>query len=72
MPVRRKEVKSRLTGETLVRRALVESTAIERPYRITPELNVLKIGGHGAIDYGREVVIPLLEEIGRLSKEHQL
>jgi len=72
MPVRRKEVKSRLTGETLVRRALIESTAIERPYRITPELNVLKIGGHGAIDYGKRVVMPLLEEIGRLSKKHQL
>ncbi len=70
--MRRKEVKSRLTGETLVRRALIESTAIERPYRITPELNVIKIGGHSAIDYGRKVVMPLLEEIGRLSKEHQL
>ncbi len=72
MPVKRMEVKSKLTGETLVRRALVESTAIERPYRITPELNVLKIGGHGAIDYGRKVIMPLLDEIGRLSREHQL
>lgn len=70
--MRRKEIKSRLTGETLVRKTLVESTAIEKPYRITPELNVLKIGGHGAIDYGRKVVMPLLEVIGRLSKKHQL
>jgi molybdenum storage protein len=72
MAVRRKEIKSRLTGETLVRKTLVESTAIEKPYRITPELNVIKIGGHGSIDYGRKVVMPLVEEIGRLSKEHQL
>jgi molybdenum storage protein len=72
MPVRRKEIKSGLMGETLVRKTLIESTAIERPYRITPELNVIKIGGHGAIDYGRKAVMPLVEEIGRLSKEHQL
>jgi len=26
--------------------------------RITPELNVIKIGGHAAIDYGREVMYP--------------
>ncbi|BAI62736.1 aspartate/glutamate/uridylate kinase [Methanocella paludicola SANAE] len=70
--MKRKEIRSRLTGETLVRRTLVESTAIEKPYRVTPELNVIKIGGHGAIDYGREVVIPLTEEIGRLSKKNQI
>lgn len=66
------EIASKLMGETLVRRRLIERTAIEKPYRITPELNVLKIGGHGAIDYGKRVVMPLVEEIGRLSKKHQL
>jgi molybdenum storage protein len=70
--LKRKEIKSRLTGETLVRKTLVESTAIDKPYRVTPELNVIKVGGHGTIDYGRAVVIPLVEEIGRLSKKHQI
>jgi len=40
--------------------------------RIVPDLNVVKIGGHGLIDYGRDVVLPLVEEIGRLSKKHKL
>jgi len=70
--MKRKEIKSGLTGETLVRRALVESTAIEKPYQVTPELNVIKIGGHGAIDYGRGVVMPLVEEIGQLSRKNQI
>jgi molybdenum storage protein len=33
---------------------------------------VVKIGGHGIIDYGREVVLPLIEEIGALSREHKI
>jgi molybdenum storage protein len=66
------EVKSKLVGETLVRKGLMKQTSLERPYRITPGLNVVKIGGHGVIDYGRPVVMPLVEEIGRLSKKHQV
>jgi molybdenum storage protein len=31
-----------------------------------PDLNVVKIGGHGTMDFGREVVFPLVEEIGAL------
>jgi molybdenum storage protein len=68
----RKEIKSKLTGETLVRRGLMKSTATEQPYKVTPELNVIKLGGHGIIDYGRPVVVPLVHEIGRLSKKHQI
>lgn len=70
--MKRKEIKSKLTGETLVRRALMKATATSRPYRVTPKLNVVKIGGHGIIDYGRSVVMPLVDEIGRLSRHHQI
>ncbi len=48
-----------------------QRAAVEQ-IRIAPEINVIKIGGHGAIDYGREVMHPLCEEIGQLSKKHQL
>jgi len=34
--------------------------------RIMPDLNVVKIGGHGTMDFGREVVFPIVEEIGAL------
>jgi molybdenum storage protein len=50
----------------------MKSTATGSPYRLTPELNVVKIGGHGVVDYGKPVVMPLVGEIGRLSKEHQI
>jgi len=32
----------------------------------------MKIGGHGIIDYGREILLPLVEEIGQLSKENKM
>jgi molybdenum storage protein len=37
-----------------------------------PKLNVIKLGGHGTIDYGREVVCPLVDEIGEASRSNQL
>jgi molybdenum storage protein len=40
--------------------------------RIAPGLNVIKLGGHGAIDYGRSVMLPLSAEIGELSAENDL
>lgn len=68
----RHEIFNKLQGETLVRKGLFDRYN-ERPLmRILPELNVIKIGGHGIIDYGRDVVLPLVEEIGSLSKEHQM
>lgn len=70
--MKRKELRSRLKGETLVRKALAESTVTDRPYRVTPRLNVVKVGGHGAIDYGRQAVLPLVDEIGRLAKKNQI
>ena len=68
----RHDIPNKLQGETLVRKQLFDRYK-ERPLvRILPELNVIKIGGHGIIDYGRDVVLPLVEEIGALSERHQL
>lgn len=67
----RHEIESHLKGETLVRKGLKRGAGAAT-LRLVPELNVVKIGGHGIIDYGREVVLPLLEEIGELSKENQV
>ncbi|BCR06458.1 uridylate kinase [Desulfuromonas versatilis] len=69
---KRHELDSRLKGETLVRKGLMNRHAQMAQLRIVPDLNVVKIGGHGAIDYGREVVLPLIEEIGELSKNHKM
>ena len=66
----RREIDTPLRGETLVRKGLKHRQTAS--LRLVPELNVVKIGGHGIIDYGREVVLPLVEEIGDLSRQHKI
>jgi len=68
---KRRDLESGLRGESLVRKGLFEKTD-GIPLRIVPDLNVIKIGGHGIIDYGRKVVMPLVEEIGKLSERNKL
>ncbi|HEY6008300.1 MAG TPA: uridylate kinase [Geobacteraceae bacterium] len=72
MMTHRHEVETKLRGETLVRKGLMRQQAEIPQLRLVPDLNVIKIGGHGVIDYGREVVLPLMEEIGELSKKHKI
>jgi molybdenum storage protein len=66
------EVENKLQGESLVRKGLLRSYADRLQLRIIPNLNVVKLGGHGIIDYGRDVVLPLVEEIGTLSSRHKM
>jgi molybdenum storage protein len=68
----RHELESKLKGETLVRKGLLKKHSEIPQLRLVPDLNVVKIGGHGVIDFGREVVLPLMEEIGEISKIHKL
>jgi molybdenum storage protein len=68
----RHEIKSKLQGETLVRKGLMHKHKGITQLRLVPDLNVVKIGGHGIIDYGREVVLPLMEELGEISRRHKL
>lgn len=68
----RHELESKLKGESLVRKGLLRRYEGREQVRIAPQLNIVKIGGHGIIDFGAPVVNPLVEEIGALSKQHQL
>jgi len=68
----RHELVNKLQGETLVRKGLMKRHRNIPQLRLVPELNVVKIGGHGIIDYGREVVLPLMEELGELSKREKM
>lgn len=69
---RRLGLDSGMRDETLVRRAFLEGLEKGESVRILPELNVIKLGGHGTIDYGKEVVLPLVDEIGEASRKNQL
>ena len=68
----RHEMESKLKGETLVRKELLRKHDAIPTLRLLPDLHVVKIGGHGLVDYGREVVLPLMEEIGELSKQYKI
>lgn len=68
----RREIYNKLQGETLVRKSLMKGRENIERLRLVPELNVVKIGGHGVIDFGKEVVLPLMQEIGELSGSHQM
>ena len=50
----------------------MRETAKVQQIRVMPGLNVIKIGGHGVIDYGKKVIYPLVEEIGELSLNHEV
>jgi molybdenum storage protein len=69
---KRHDMESRLKGESLVRRGMLRLTSPADQIRLLPEMTVVKIGGHGVIDYGKEVLLPLVKEIGELSRKHQL
>lgn len=68
----RKEIKSKLQGESLVRKSLMKDRRRVSTLRLVPDLHVVKIGGHGTIDYGRDVVLPLMEEIGTLFQKYKM
>ncbi|MDD1672871.1 MAG: uridylate kinase [Methanomicrobiales archaeon] len=72
MARQRFEIENRLQGETLVRKGLLRSYAGRDQLRILPDLNVVKIGGHGLIDFGKSVVLPLVKEICGLSQTYKM
>jgi molybdenum storage protein len=61
----RLHIESPLMGESLMRKELLENTdlAENQIYRPLPDLNVVKIGGQSVIDRGRDILLPILDEI---------
>jgi len=69
---KRTEIENRLQGETLVRKSLKYGEQQNHTVRIAPDLNVVKIGGHGTVDFGSSVLLPLLQEIAELKDQHDM
>jgi len=61
-----------LMAESLMDKTLLESTETETVFRPLPNLNVIKLGGQSIIDRGRDVALPLVEEIVAARDEHEL
>jgi len=68
---KRKHVSSGLMRESLVSKAVISRTHIEKEFRILPDVNLIKIGG-SIIDRGRAGLDQLVEELGRLNRKHKM
>ena len=68
----RLHIETELMAESLMDKALLDSTETGRVFRPLPDLNVVKLGGQSIIDRGRLAVIPLLEEIVAARAGHEL
>jgi molybdenum storage protein len=68
----RLHIQTELMAESLMDKTLLQSTETERVFRALPNLNVIKLGGQSIIDRGREVVLPLVDEIVAARTEHEI
>lgn len=68
----RLSIQSPLMAESLMDKYLLESTETDEVFRAIPELNVIKLGGQSIIDRGRNVVLPLLDQITAARPENQI
>ena len=68
----RLHIKTSLTAESLMDRSLQDSTETQAVFRPLPQLNVIKLGGQSIIDRGRDIVMPLVDEIVAVRADHDL
>jgi len=68
----RLHIDSPLMAESLMDKSLLAGTETDQVFRALPDLNVVKLGGQSIIDRGRDVVMPLAEEIVRARRDHQI
>ena len=61
-----------LMAESLMDKHLLESTETEHVFRPLQDLNVIKLGGQSIIDRGRDVVLPLLDEVVAARDKYQM
>src|SRR6201991_185590 len=67
-----KHLGSALARQTLLDSDLTRPVAGQRPIRILPWLQVVKIGGRSIMDRGPEAILPLVDELRKLLPEHRL
>jgi molybdenum storage protein len=68
----RLHIETPLMAESLMDKALLESTETEHVFRPLPELNIIKLGGQSIIDRGKKALFPLLEEIVAARDQHDM
>jgi len=69
---RRLHVKSKLMGESLVSRNLIETLEIAPQQRLFPDVTILKIGGQSICDRGKKALPGVIREIAANKKKHKM
>lgn len=69
---RRHHVESLLMRESLVDRDLAANMGGAPVVRMLPEVQVVKIGGRSIVDRGREILPPLIDELGKILAQQKL
>lgn len=67
-----KHVASPLARQTLLDSDLTRPVAGRRPIRLLPWVQVVKIGGRSIMDRGADAILPIVDELRKLMKEHRL
>ncbi|MEN6461632.1 MAG: uridine kinase [Syntrophomonas sp.] len=68
----RLHIKSKLMGESLVGKTFLESLEYQEPFRIYPNVNVIKVGGQSITDMGAKAVLPIVDEIVKNAQDHKM
>jgi molybdenum storage protein len=66
------DLQSLLMTRSLSDMELMQASGEAPDYAILPDVSVLKIGGQSIIDRGRSAVLPLVEELVEVRKNHQI
>ncbi|MBW6462912.1 MAG: uridine kinase [Bacillota bacterium] len=69
---KRLHLKSKLMGESLVGKSFLKSLEYGEPFKVFPDVSVLKVGGQSITDIGAKAVIPIIEEIVSNAKKHKM
>ncbi len=69
---KRLHIKSRLMGESLVRKSLYDEIEMPPQVRLFPDVNVVKIGGQSICDRGARALPAIIKEIATAKKKHKI
>ena len=70
--LKRNDIESVLSSESLNAKDFLTSTANPQPLAIIPDVKVIKIGGQSVTDRGRAALFPVLDEIIENKDKHKL
>jgi molybdenum storage protein len=69
---KRLHIKSKLMGESLVRKSLFDELETPPQMRLFPDVNVVKIGGQSICDRGIRALPAIVKEIVAVKKKHKI